>query len=149
MPTLVPIQCDDPPASDPITRRAFKAGRAAQLGLLILLPWVSLFVLPLSAEERPGSIRPGHSYYSDEYVERGLVRDILTERNYEEVYQRYTYYEAVYDEAGRVATFREYRRGETIRLERYRYGPNGTLLDRIVEIPGNPADATRPSPAHD
>jgi hypothetical protein len=35
-------------------------------------------------------------------VTQGLVRDIGAERNYEEVYQRYRYYEAVYGESERV-----------------------------------------------
>lgn len=90
------------------------------------------------AGARPERIRPGHSYYSDETVTQGLVRDIGAERNYEEVYQRYRYYEAVYDGSGRVVTFKEYKRGDVVQVERYRYARDGTLEERVVERPGEP-----------
>lgn len=96
------------------------------------------------AGARPEKIRAGHSYYSDDYVEAGLVRDLAEEKNYEEVYQFYGYYEAIYDEAGRVVTFREYERGEPVRTEEYRYAPDGTLRERIVKRPGEPDEVTRP-----
>ncbi len=95
-----------------------------------------------SASARPEKIRPGHSYYSDGTRIEGLVRDIGEEKNYEEVYQRYRYYEAVYDEAGRIVLFKEYVRGEVIRTEEYRYGPEGALLERIVRKAGGPPEAT-------
>jgi hypothetical protein len=100
---------------------------------LLLLP-----ALAHPAAARPERIRPGHSYYSDEVVTQGLVSDIGAERNYEEVYQRYRYYEAVYDEGERVVTFKEYKRGEVIRVERYRWAADGTLAERTVERPGQP-----------
>jgi len=67
------------------------------------------------ASARPERIRAGVSYYSDQLVETGPVRDIGAERNYEEVYQHYRYYEVVYDEAERVVRCLEYQRGEVIR----------------------------------
>ena len=39
------------------------------------------------AGARPEAIRAEVSYYSDELVESGPVRDIGTERNYEEVFK--------------------------------------------------------------
>jgi hypothetical protein len=101
---------------------------------------VGLLALAASgpAGARPERIRPGHSYYSDEVVTQGGVRDIGAERNYEEVYERYRYYEVVYDESERVVTFKEYKRGEVVQVERYRYAPDGTLAERIVERPGEP-----------
>ena len=95
-----------------------------------------------SAAARPEKIRPGHSYYSDGTRVEGLVRDIGEEKNYEEVYQRYRYYEAVYDEAGRVVLFKEYERGEVTRTDEYRYGPEGALLERIVRKAGEPPETT-------
>ena len=95
-----------------------------------------------SAAARPETIRPGHAYYSDGYRVEDLVRDIGEEKNYEEVYQRYRYYEAVYDEAGRVVLFKEYVRGEAIRTEEYRYGPEGALLERVVRKAGEPPETT-------
>jgi len=60
-------------------------------------------------------------YYSDEYFQEGVVRDIEAEKNYEEVYQFYTYYEVIYDSSKRVKVFREYKRGEVIHEEHYQY----------------------------
>ena len=96
------------------------------------------------AGARPEKIRAGHSYYSDDYVEAGLVRDIAEEKNYEEVYQFYGFYEAIYDAADRVVTFREYKRGDPVRTEEYRYAPDGSLEERIVKRPGKPDEVTRP-----
>ncbi|MHC4103153.1 MAG: hypothetical protein ACYSW1_19980 [Planctomycetota bacterium] len=95
-----------------------------------------------SAAARPEKIRPGHSYYSDGARVEGLVRDIGDEKNYEEVYQRYRYYEAVYDEAGRVVLFKEYVRGDVIRTEEYRYGAEGALVERVVRKAGEPPEST-------
>ena len=95
-----------------------------------------------TAAARPEKIRPGHSYYSDGTRVEGLVRDIGEEKNYEEVYQRYRYYEAVYDEASRVVLFKEYERGEVIRTDEYRYGPEGALLERVVRKAGEPPETT-------
>ena len=94
---------------------------------------------------RPEKIRAGHSYYSDDYVEAGLVRDIAAEKNYEEVYQFYGFYEAIYDARDRVVTFREYKRGDPVRTEEYRYAPDGSLLERTVRRPGKPDEVTRSS----
>lgn len=95
-----------------------------------------------SAAARPERIRAGHSYYSDTSESNGLVQDIGAERNYEEVYQAYTYYEAVYDETERVATFREYRQGEVLRTETYRYAADGSLVERVVQRPGHRPEVT-------
>ena len=115
------------------------------------IAWVGLLALCVvvatapRGDARPEKIRAGHSYYSDDHVEEGLVRDIAEEKNYEEVYQFYGYYEAIYDDAGRVVTFREYQRGDPVRTEQYRYAPDGTLLERIVKRPGRPDEITRPA----
>jgi hypothetical protein len=37
-----------------------------------------------------------------------MVRDIVAEKNYEEIYQFYTYYEVSYDVKARVKIFKEY-----------------------------------------
>jgi hypothetical protein len=102
--------------------------------------------LSISASARPERIRAGHSYYSDGYVAQGQVHDIAEEKNYEEVYQSYRYYESQYDEAGRVVIFLEYVRGEVIRREEYQYGDEGVLIERIVRRPGREAVITAPVP---
>lgn len=100
--------------------------------------------LSVSASARPEKLRAGYSYYSDGYsVERG-VSDLAEEKNYEEVFQSYRYYEARYDQAGRVVHFAEYVRGERVRSEEYRYGDGGELVERIVRRPGKADEITRP-----
>ncbi|MBW2361838.1 MAG: hypothetical protein JRG84_13095 [Deltaproteobacteria bacterium] len=103
-------------------------------------------LLPLAAAARPENVRPGHTYYSDDFVLEGLVRDIAAEKNYEEVYQFFRYYETVYDETERVVTFREFVRGELAVTEVYRYTSEGALLERTVKRPGKP-DAVTPATA--
>ena len=101
--------------------------------------------ISLDASSQPEKIRPGHSYYSDELAEsthRGLVRSLGQEKNYEEIYQFYSYYEFVYDEGGRVVFFREYKRGEVIRTEKYRYDDSGSLTQRVVSQPGKEDEVT-------
>ncbi len=85
------------------------------------------------------------TYYSDDYEAVAEVRDLAEEKNFEEVYQYYRYYEAVYDEQGRVETFREFVRGELVRSESYRYGAGGELLEKRVSRPGHEDEITRPA----
>lgn len=92
---------------------------------------------------RPENIRPGLTYYSDDYVVQGLVSDIAAEKNYEEVYRFYNYYEAVYDENGRVKTFKEYKQGEIIRTEEYHYNATGALIERVLKRPGKQPEITK------
>ncbi len=99
-------------------------------GLLICL-------VVFSAWGRPEIIREGMSYYSDEYFEQGAVKDIVAEKNYEEIYQFYTYYEVIYDSAERVKIFREYKQGEVIYEEHYLYDEQGVLIKNSVLIPGD------------
>jgi hypothetical protein len=95
--------------------------------------------LPALARARPETIRAEVSYYSDELVENGPVRDIGSERNYEEVFKLYTYYEVLYDQDERVIRCFEYKRGEVIRTDRYRYAEDGSLSEHVIEVPGEPA----------
>lgn len=118
-------------------------------GPLVYVALVALFVCAANqvAHARPEKIVAGESYYSDDYIVHDLVRDLAEEKNYEEVYQFYTYYEAIYDAADRVVTFLEYRRGEVITREEYRYRANGTLSTRTVKRAGKPPEITNaPSP---
>ena len=104
---------------------------------LVLAP----HALPSLAWARPESIRAGISYYSDELVEDGPVRDIGAERNYEEVFKLYTYYEVLYDTSERVISCLEYKRGEVTRTDHYRYAEDGTLTKHLIEVPGKPAES--------
>ncbi len=99
----------------------------------------ALCVTAAPLDARPERIRPGMECYSDEYVETAGVRDLAEEKNYEEVYQLYTYYEAVYDADERVVVFREYERGEIVFEQRYAYDSAGKLIE-----PGDGASRTSP-----
>lgn len=114
------------------------ARRTVRVVLIILSGIVGLGI-PHDASSRPEKTRPGDSFCSDELAEptnQGLVRALGAEKNYEEVYQFYRYYEVVYDEGERVILFREYKRGEVIRTEEYRYDEAGLLTMRILARPG-------------
>lgn len=118
-------------------------------GLPALRVWASaaLLLAATAAEARPERIRAGHSYYSDDFSVEGVVRDLADEKNYEEVYQSYRYYEAVYDDQGRVVTFKQVERGEVVREDRYRYTGDAVVPDEhVVETPGRPSESTRPDP---
>jgi hypothetical protein len=114
--------------------------RAALVSGLVLAPCA----LAAPASARPETIRAGVSYYSDELIESGSVRDIGAERNYEEVFKLYSYYEVVYDESERVVRCLEYKRGEVIREDTYRYAADGSLLEHVTDPPINEVKSTSP-----
>lgn len=90
---------------------------------LFIRYWLALLLLGSAslAYSRPEVIRADVPYYSDDFFQQGVVRDIESEKNYEEIYQFYTYYEVIYDSSKRVKIFREYKRGDLIHEERYQY----------------------------
>ncbi len=101
----------------------------------ILLPFAltAAILLPAAGSSaRPERITPGTPYYDDDYSCVKQICDLAAESNYEEVYQLYSYYEAQYDEAERVIRFIEYRKGEKIRTEEYRYDGTGKPLHKKV-----------------
>jgi len=106
-------------------------GALIRTSALVLL-W---FFISLDAGARPEKVKAGVPYYSDDFVEHEGIRDLSEEKNFEEVYQFYRYYEAIYDEAGRVTVFVEYVRGEMRKHEEYRYGPDGKLAERKPSPP--------------
>ena len=96
---------------------------------------LTIFIILTAAdfsEARPEKIKPGLSYFSEDYITKNNVSDISDEKNYEEVFKNYEYYEAVYDELKRVKIFRAYKRGEVILKEKYFYAPNGKLAKKEV-----------------
>ena len=112
------------------------------IAMLLLLSSCVSVLHARTADARPETIKPGISYYSDDFEAVGLVRDLAAEKNYEEVYQFYSYYEAIYDAQERVVVFKEYKRGELIRTEEYSYRSSGDLLERRMLRPGMPAEIT-------
>ena len=119
---------------------AFLSLRAALAAGLVLTPCA----LAAPASARPETIRAGVSYYSDELVESGPVRDIGVERNYEEVFKLYSYYEVLYDESERVVRCLEYKRGDVIREDTYRYAEDGSLLEHVTDPPSKAAKPKSP-----
>lgn len=110
---------------------------------LILLS--ALSALP-EAHSRPYIILEDISYYSNAALQTGTVSDLVGEKNLEEVYQFYSYFEAVYDSQGRVKVFKEYQQGEVIREERYVYHDESTTPSRkTVLIPGTKPAVTHPT----
>lgn len=94
---------------------------------------ILLMVLAPVAHSRPEVIRADVPYYSDDYYQEGVVMDIKGEKNYEEVYQFYTYYEVFYDSSERVKVFKEYKRGDVIHEEHYQYS-NGSVTRTVVVL---------------
>jgi len=86
----------------------------------------------------PGTIKPGIFYYADEYEIEGNVARPGEERNYEEVFKNYNYYEAAYDEHRRIILFRSYKKGDIEWEELYSYHPEGGLSSRKTIKPGMP-----------
>lgn len=89
---------------------------------VLLMLWA---LLPANLEARPERIKPGIAYYAADYTVRDGISELGEERNYEEVYKNYKYYEALYDEQKRIKIFRAYKRGELEWEERYFYHPHG------------------------
>lgn len=131
------------------TRRSERRSWPLAHRFSLLCGWaLAALLLPgMAAEARPERIRAGHSYYSDDVSIEGVVRDLAGEKNYEEVYQSYRYYEAVYDDRERVVTFKHVERGEVVREDRYRYAGDSALpVEHSVETPGRPPESTKLDP---
>jgi len=106
------------------------------MNLFIRYCLVLLLMGPASlAYSRPEVIRADVPYYSNDYIQQGVVRDIESEKNYEEVYQFYTYYEVIYDSSERVKVFREYKRGDLIHEEQYQYDGGSIKRNIILQKP--------------
>ncbi len=91
-----------------------------------------LILVSSVALARPEIIKEGILYYSDESFQTGVVKDIVAEKNYEEVYQFYTYYEVVYDAEARVKIFKEYKKGEVLFEEHYSYADDGKVTSEKI-----------------
>ncbi|MCK5877100.1 MAG: hypothetical protein KAG43_05655 [Candidatus Marithrix sp.] len=87
----------------------------------------TLILVSSVVSARPETIKEDILYYSDESFQTGVVKDIVAEKNYEEIYQFYTYYEVSYDTKERVIIFKEYKKGEVIVEEHYQYAEDGTV----------------------
>jgi hypothetical protein len=81
----------------------------------------------------PYEIKPGISYYSDEYTSTNGLSELGEEKNYEEVFQYYNYYEAIFDSQERIVIFNAYTRGVIEFSENYFYDRDGNLVKKVVK----------------
>ena len=103
---------------------------------IILLSIAVFIVFPhiaYAGKFQPYEIRPDFSYYSDEYSIRDGISELGEEKNYEEVYQFYNYYEAVFDDKGHIVTFRAYKQGVVEFSEAYFYADDGRLIRKVTK----------------
>ena len=93
------------------------------LATLAILTLLSVYAPAYSRSE---IVKEGMSYFSDDYMQIDGIKDLAEDKNIEEVYQFYTYYEARYDSSSRVILFKRYKQGEVILEERYLYEGNSS-----------------------
>ena len=94
-----------------------------------------ILLVPQVGISKPEKIKPGVIYYSDETEEVDGIEDLIGEKNFEEVYRNYTYFEAVYDQQKRISILKEFERGELIRTVRFQYHSDGRLLKKTESTP--------------
>lgn len=99
---------------------------------LCLLLMMSLPGMLVAGEFRPYEIKAGVSYYSDEFFVTDGISELGEEKNFEEVYQYYNYYEAIFDGAERIVTFKAYKQGALDFSEIYFYDNAGNPEKKIV-----------------
>ena len=83
-------------------------------------------------EARPEKVRPNIPYYDDAFEIRSGVPDLVGEKNYEEVYRNYEFFEVHYDSQGRVIHFIAYKRGDVAWRARIAYGSKGEPVKVLV-----------------
>lgn len=100
------------------------------------------FVLAITStpQAKPENITPGLSYFAEDYETTNNISEITVEKNFEEVFKNYEYFESVYDDQKRVKIFRAYKRGDVILTEHYRYDSKGNLKEKKIEREGKPTE---------
>lgn len=88
-----------------------------------------------AGEFEPYEIKAGMSYYSNEYSVSNDIAALGEEKNFEEVYQNYNYYEAVFNSQGQIVIFKAYKQGAVEFSETYSYDENGNPLTKEVKGP--------------
>ena len=81
---------------------------------------------------KPEKIKAGIPYYSDEYQTVNSGYELAEEKNFEEVYKNYNYYEAVYDKKERVVIFNAFKKGVIEFSEVYYYDGGSRLVKKEV-----------------
>jgi len=102
----------------------------------IFLFFAILLVSPAvfcAGQFQPYEIKAGISYYSDEYTTHNDISQLGEEKNIEEVYQNYNYYEAIFDTQERIVKFNAYKQGVVEFTETYSYDAGGNLVKKVVK----------------
>ena len=102
----------------------------------LVVSFIIILVSPavlLAGKFEPYEIKPGIPYYSDEYTDNNGVSELGEEKNFEEVWQNYNYYEAFFDADRRLITFNAYERGAIDFSESYHYDSEGRLIKKVVK----------------
>ncbi len=84
-------------------------------------------------EFNPYEIKAGISYYSNEYSTENGISELGEEKNLEEVYQNYNYYEAIFDAQERIVTFNAYKQGAIEFSETYYYDKDGRPEKKLIK----------------
>jgi len=105
----------------------------------------AIFILAMAsiAQAKPEKITPGLSYFAEDYVTAGNVSEITVEKNFEEVFKNYEYFESVYNDNKKVKIFRAYKRGDVILTEYYSYGADVKLKEKKIEREGKEAEVIK------
>ncbi|MDH3975900.1 MAG: hypothetical protein OEV42_16625 [Deltaproteobacteria bacterium] len=110
-------------------------------GISLLLSAILILAVTSISQARPETIKPGLSYFAEDYETKNNISEITVEKNFEEVFKNYEYFESVYDEKKRVKIFRAYKRGDVILTEHYHYDSRGKLREKKIEKEGKPAES--------
>src|SRR3989338_8501544 len=87
------------------------------------------FAVCYGAEKYKG----GPHYFRD--IKNGAAPyEPVEEINYEEANNLYTYYEAYFDDEGRIILLKKYRKGKLEWSDKYVYGPTGSLENRELFV---------------
>ena len=94
---------------------------------VFLLLIVFLSVSSAVASPPLPAFEPGISHYFDELNRESVPWQPGPERNIEEVFKNYQYFELVFDDGGQTFTARHYERGKISGVQRYQILENGAL----------------------
>lgn len=77
---------------------------------------------------------PGGPYYFKDIKNSAAPYEPVHEINYEEAGNLYTYYEAYFDDNGRIVSLKKYQKGKLEWSDKYQYGATGSLENRDLSI---------------
>ncbi|MBI3755451.1 MAG: hypothetical protein HY265_04735 [Deltaproteobacteria bacterium] len=77
---------------------------------------------------------PGGPYYFKDIKNSAAPYEPVDEINYEEASNLYTYYEAYFNDDGRIVSLKKYQKGKLEWSDKYVYSPAGTLENRELSM---------------